>query len=252
MNRGEVNITTYDQDIEPILGNQLSLVDKSSSKYGDAVHHLKYLLSDLNDLKSRYIFLGFHLIEFDQCCYYFDFGFGDIYSFAEANLGMDKSAISRCISVAKKFSAKDVGSHTPKIFIDEKYKDYSYSQLCEMVSMNENDCKKVTSDMTIKQIRELKKKQKEKQIVATSQQKEKKLFDYDKFFLLRGAARAAYIKSLDLFEKRSGIVFHFFDRDGKPVFSQISGVVVDLIYSDSFVYFIRLNKTKAELEGANE
>lgn len=161
MNRGLVSLSTDDVDVVPVCGRHFKKCYLESlsmkERYEQAVGHLKYLLVDVNDLKSRYISLGFHLDEFNRLRYYSTLGFNDIYDFAEANLGIERSAVSRCIAVFKNFSSPE-----DKMHIDKKYKDYSYSQLCEMVCMSEKDRKKVKPEMTVKQIRELKKQAKVK------------------------------------------------------------------------------------------
>lgn len=134
----------------------------------------KYVQKDLSDIKNRYISLGFHLKEIERMKYYEDFGYTDFYEFCEKNFKLDKSAISRCINVWQEFSMIQNGSR--KMFLDEKYKDYSYSQLCELLPLDEKQRKKITPDMSVKQIREKKKEWKEKanskkQKVATSQLK---------------------------------------------------------------------------------
>lgn len=134
---------------------------------------VKYLLTDANDIRQSYIRFGFHLREFERMSYYKDFGYSSLSEFCDANLGLDKSAVSRCISVFEEFAAKDE-HNVYKMWLDEKYSSFSYSQLCEMVSMKEEQRKLVKPEMTIKQIRELKKKnvsQKNDDVsqVATSQ-----------------------------------------------------------------------------------
>lgn len=136
-----------------------------------------YIKTDISDIKNRYISLGFHLHEALAMKYYQDFGYADFYEFCEKNFQMDKSAVSRSINLWKEFADYDERARSRKIFIDEKYRKYSYSQLCEMLSLDEKKCKSITPDMTVKQIREKKKEwkkkkplvQDEKSSVATSQ-----------------------------------------------------------------------------------
>lgn len=308
MNRGDVcTLAVSDCEINPVCGIHFfkEYLDEPAFKnrYDLAVGHLKYLLIDVNDLKSRYIKLGFHLDEFNRCRYYSTLGFNDIYGFAEANLGLDRSAVSRCIAVYKEFS-----SPKARMTLDEKYRDYSYSQLCEMVSISGRDRKKIKPEMTIRQIRELKKQgsvrtsgvdaikslketldksqkvktsvvesaepvivnddipgqtsieqdfpeylpEEQEKSVATSQLKEKKLFEYVKYCNLSGDKRAVYIKSRDLLEdKHRFVVIHFFDCNGHPVFFNVSGVWLNVIYyeKESNAYYVRLNQSKEVLEG---
>lgn len=120
-----------------------------------------YIESDVMDIKKRYVTLGFHLYEMDQCRYYEDLGYENLYECIEANFVMDKSAVSRCIGVWKAFAAVD-GDGSRKMWVDDRYKDFSYSQLTEMLPMSERDRYRISSDMSVKKIREVKQRLKEK------------------------------------------------------------------------------------------
>lgn len=73
---------------------------------------------------------------------------------------MDKSAVSRVISVWNEFCSKD-DADSRKMWIDDRYEKYSYSQLVEMLPLKEQERRRVTSDMTVSQIRNYKKSLKE-------------------------------------------------------------------------------------------
>ncbi len=191
-----------------------------------------YILNDIQDIKSSYIRLGFHLCECKRMGYYFDFGYASFYDFVYYNFGLDKSALSRIINVYMKFCAvdKSSGYSSKKMWIDEKYADYSYSQLCEMLPLDSNSLKDITPDMSIKEIRDYKKALKNKKIgivdivpVATSQLEN--FLDVKKFGSLFGAARSAYVKKADAQES---IVLEVFDCNGKPV-PNINNVWADLL-----------------------
>ncbi len=147
----------------------------------------EYIMNDIKDIRHRYITLGFHLNEFRTFEYYKDFGYITFEEFCEKNIPLDKSAISRCINVWDVFCARDknrLGPFGRKIFLDDKWKDYSYSQLCEMISMSDDQRNLVKPNMTIKEIRELKKKVKTSQKplqVATSQPVEDNKPQYESF-----------------------------------------------------------------------
>lgn len=210
---------------------------------------VKYIYTDLNDIQRSFIRLGFHLNEFERCKYYEDFGFLSLSEFASANLGMDKSAVSRCISVFKNFAKRNGqyndGSLT--MFIDDKYSGYSYSQLCEMVSIPENERTKIKPDMTIKDIRDFKKKIKNKCFtetdnvsqVATSQPEK---CDNSKVCNIHGAALQSFIRSCNC---KKNIVLNIFDCDGKPI-SKFNNVWVELVFqkldSEPVIYLRTFSK----------
>lgn len=118
-----------------------------------------YIMQDFDDIKKRYISLGFHLDEFKRNQYYKDFGYITFQEFCEKNIPLDKGAISRCLSVFEKFAAADKSGITVsrKMWIDDKYKDFSYTQLTEMVSMPTPIRELINSDMSVSKIREVKK-----------------------------------------------------------------------------------------------
>lgn len=122
-----------------------------------AWHSLGYIMNDFADIKKRYISLGFHLDEFQRCKYYEDFGYLTFVDFCAENIPLDKGSISRCISVYQTFSEYDKISSSRKMWVDEKYKDYSYSQLVEMLPLNFQVRELVPPDMSVAKIRNLKK-----------------------------------------------------------------------------------------------
>lgn len=146
----------------------------------------EYIEKDITDIKTEFIRLGFHLAECQDMKYYEDFGYTDFYQFVADNWKMEKTAVSRHISIFKKFSAvSEEYQNNHKMWLDDRYKEFNYSQLSEMLQMNDKQMSQIKPEMTVKQIRELKKSWKEpvktncdciKDIqIATSQQKEESL-----------------------------------------------------------------------------
>ena len=134
--------------------------------YGDEVNELavasfNYVKQGIADVKRRYISLGFHLHEMEMCRYHEELGYGNFYECIEKNFHMDKSAVSRVIAVWKEFCSKD-NSNSRKMWIDDRYEKYSYSQLVEMLPLKEKERFKVSADMTVSRIRDYKKSLKEK------------------------------------------------------------------------------------------
>nr|DAM65996.1 MAG TPA: Protein of unknown function (DUF3102) [Inoviridae sp.] len=131
----------------------------------------EYIKNDIQDIKTRYIALGFHLSEFDRNEYYKEFGYSSLDSFVLANFNIDNKNLSRILSVYNKFG------EPYKMFISEKYSSYSYSQLSEMVTLKEDDLKNITPAMTIRDIREYKKSLKKEKFrdVAKNEKVEKKV-----------------------------------------------------------------------------
>lgn len=229
-----VNIATKDSDIEVIYGNSFSPYEEPRR---EAYGHLKYLYSDISDIRQYYIRLGFHLEEFRISRYYEDFHYLDFYDFCDVNLGMDKGAVSRCINVYKQFNASNdvrvtAGSKTIGCAMDlsDKWKNYSYTQLCEMLPLSDHERESITPDMTVKQIREYKKNLRTSEkdseelfetldaVVASTQQKkpEKKIFSYNEYCMKKGIIKQNYVKSCDAIDEVGVQIFDCESREILP------------------------------------
>lgn len=181
---------------------------------------VKYIYADCCDLKNSYFRLGFHLNEFKSCEYYHDFGFLSFEEFCEANIGLDKSAISRCMNVADRFCMRNTGCLLPTMFLDERFAGYSYSQLCEMLPLKEEELSEINPGMTIKQIRDFKKDKKASAKnesvsscdVATDDERK---FVYEDFFQKNGVMEQQYIKKCS--RKGFSRLLYLFDQDGKRI-----------------------------------
>ncbi|MCD8308428.1 MAG: hypothetical protein LUD19_01140, partial [Clostridia bacterium] len=90
-----------------------------------------------------------------NCCAAFFF------DYCEKEFDLEKSQVSRYMNIVVEFGDEGRG-------FKQEWQAFSYSQLSELLPMSAEDRKKVTPDMTVKMIRELK-----KTLVATSQQENK-------------------------------------------------------------------------------
>lgn len=75
-------------------------------------------------------------------------GYKSFVSFCKGEFGISKVQSYRFVGIYKKFSS-------------ERYSSFTYSQLIEMLSLKDSDIDKVNPDMTVKEIRTLKKDLKE-------------------------------------------------------------------------------------------
>lgn len=146
-----VNMTTNEKDIPVNYGMYDFGVVRDH-----ALSSLKYILADITDIKQRYIALGFHLWEFKENECYKDFGFDNFKEFCKENLPIDYTIATRCIKIWHRFALEQGGVR--KMFLDDKYREYEYTQLSEMVSMDSTELAMVNPDMTCKEMRQLKKK----------------------------------------------------------------------------------------------
>ena len=72
----------------------------------------------------------------------------DIYEYCKTRFGLQKTSTFNLLGIARRFASGGK--------LRERWSQYSYSQLCEMLPMSDEDIKQVTPTMTVKQIRELK------------------------------------------------------------------------------------------------
>ena len=77
-------------------------------------------------------------------------GYQNIWEYARERYGFSMSTASRYMSRNDKFSA---GGNSP--VLDERYRGYGKAQLQEMLSLDEEQMERITPDMTVQQIREL-------------------------------------------------------------------------------------------------
>ena len=144
----------------------------------DAKGSFEYIKNDIQDIKTRYTALGFHLAEFDRNEYYKEYGFSSLQDFVSSNFGIEKSSLSHILSVYYRFADCEYGI-TGKVYknwIDKKYENYSYSQLCEMVKLKDKELEHISPNMTVRDIREYKKNLKMENCcdVATNKKVEQK------------------------------------------------------------------------------
>lgn len=85
--------------------------------------------------------------------------YDDFDSYLESELHMDYTAATRFIKMNKKYSV--LGNSAE---ISKEYEEYSQSLLIEMLNMPPELEAKVTSDMTVSQVREIKRQHKEKKV----------------------------------------------------------------------------------------
>lgn len=114
-----------------------------------------YILNDVNDLKERYIKLGFHLEEFNRNEYYKVFGFSTFQEFCNENMPISYQTCKHCMNVFLNF-AED-GTSCKKMYISKKYKDFSFSQLVEMLPIDSRRREIIKSDWSVEKIRRYKK-----------------------------------------------------------------------------------------------
>lgn len=201
---------------------------------------VKYILCDLNNIRKYYIRLGFHLEEFHRNNYYLDFGYFTFDDFCEDNFGLDKSAVSRCVNVYRAFNASNsvtyengIKQRGAAIELSDEWKDFSYSQLCEMLPLTPEQRKDISSDMSVNQIRAYKKNLRSKKsdnTVATSQQEK---FDTTNYSVKKGIVQQNYVKNC---KSLHNVELKIFNKDGKLI---SSGEIYDVLLKEPGTIYLR-------------
>jgi len=118
------------------------------------------------DIKNGFVGFGYYLkIIHDEKLWQGN-GYNSFNQFLDAEYGKDKSWASRCINLYDKFGIPVEPGELPRL--EEQYEAYNVSQLIEMLPMEEELRERITPDMPVKAIREMKpKKEKKVATVAT-------------------------------------------------------------------------------------
>ena len=108
--------------------------------------------ASLKDAARSVIAVGHYLKVIRDKELYREAGYENVWDYAADTFGFSKSTASRYMARNDKFS---VGGNSP--VLAEEFREYSKAQLQEMLSLDAEQMSAVTPDMTVKQIRELKK-----------------------------------------------------------------------------------------------
>lgn len=107
---------------------------------------------DLESMSRKFITIGYYLKLIRDNEMYHQDGFRDIWGFAQDTYGISKSTCSRWMAMNDKFSQ---GGNSP--YLKEEYRDFGKSQLQEMLYLTDEQMEQARSDMTAKEIREIRK-----------------------------------------------------------------------------------------------
>ena len=127
----------------------------------------------INDIKNNFFYLGLLFSEVKSFKLYEQSGYKDVFEFAEKTFHLGKSTVYNLININNRFASEN------KMIIDEKYKDFSYSQLTELWTFNDDDLfEKFNPEMSVRQIKELKRCKPLKLIPSDTASDSKRLENY--------------------------------------------------------------------------
>lgn len=110
------------------------------------------LREKLDNMKMNFIAAGYYMKYIRDNELFREDGYESIWEFAEDNYGIKKSTASRWMAMNDKFSQ---GGNSP--ILAEEYRGFEKSQLQEMLYLDDKQIETVTPDMTVKEIREVRK-----------------------------------------------------------------------------------------------
>lgn len=110
------------------------------------------LREKLDNMKMNFIAAGYYMKYIRDNELFREDGYESIWEFAEDNYGIKKSTASRWMAMNDKFSQ---GGNSP--ILAEEYRGFEKSQLQEMLYLDGKQIETVTPDMTVKEIREVRK-----------------------------------------------------------------------------------------------
>lgn len=106
----------------------------------------------INSAKSSLVSIGYYLKHIKKNELFKEDGYANIHDFAKAEFGFSDNTTDRYMQLNDQFS---VGGNSPEI--EDKYSTYNMSQLFEMLPLKEEERESISSDMTVKEIRQAKK-----------------------------------------------------------------------------------------------
>lgn len=114
--------------------------------------------SAMQETAKQFVYIGFLLWEVKEYEYFYENGYNSVYEYAEQELGFKRSSTKNFIAICENFCRKDRNfPRIPTMFLDDRWSDYQYSQLTEMLSMSAAKREETKPSMTVKQLRQLKK-----------------------------------------------------------------------------------------------
>lgn len=112
----------------------------------------------MKDAAKQFVYIGFLLWEVKQYEYFYEMDYNNVYEYAETELGFKRSSTKNFIAICETFCRRDKHyTSLPTMFLDERWSDYQYSQLTEMLAISPAQRKKTTPNMTVRQLRDMKK-----------------------------------------------------------------------------------------------
>lgn len=154
---------------------KIGMFNPEQVSYEDSIGIIK---DELQKTRKSFIKIGWYLKHIQEWKMYQEEGYSSIYEFAFDKFNLTQPTATRFIQICEEFS---VNHNSPEL--DTKYESFSVSQLFEMLPMSQEQKEIITPEMTVREIREIKKSKQpsDKDILSFY---EKRLKKYDNGDLL--------------------------------------------------------------------
>lgn len=129
------------------------IYDPREVGYKDSI---EIIYEELHKTRQSFVKIGWYLKHIYEEKMYAEDGYADIYELAKDKFDISQSTTTRFMNLCSEFS---VDHDSPEL--DRKYIDFSISQLFEMLPMEQEEKAKIDAGMTIREIREIKRRKKE-------------------------------------------------------------------------------------------
>lgn len=107
----------------------------------------------LNDTSKNFVKIGYWLLKLNKVDLAL-YGYKSIYDFAKDVFGLGTTSVKNMVGVANKFCDFDNYYSKYDCVLKEEYKGFSYSQLVELLSVDELDLEKFNCSMPVAEMRE--------------------------------------------------------------------------------------------------
>lgn len=135
-------------------------------------HTTKKIHDTIERVKTDFMYIGLLLWEVNNYKSYEVKGYKSVVEYADKEFGFKQASTYNFISICDRFSRKNKGY--PTVYLDDKFKDFNFTQLVEIKSLSDDDIKKIDSSMSKREIREKKKelkKNKSEKIIEVKSEK---------------------------------------------------------------------------------
>lgn len=118
------------------------------------------ILNQVSNISKSFCKIGFYLWKLRKDKLYLSRDFKSLGDYAESVLHIKKSSAYNYIKVCERFSKYD-GHGYPTASLKDSYTDFNFTQLSEILYLPEKAAEEIKSDMTVSEIRNIRKKLKD-------------------------------------------------------------------------------------------